>query len=159
LSHKNFRITPQRKVILQEIQKATDHQTADEIYELVRRHLPRISLGTVYRNLEFLRELGMIQKVALGGTPSLFEGNTKDHYHIRCLSCGRVDDLPIEPQTEAEETVIGVTDYEITGHRLEVVGLCPECSNKPGRQAYKRAENKSLKKKQGVQKRQKGCKY
>ena len=59
----NFRMTRQRGIILEELRKINTHPSADEIYERVRKHLPRISLGTVYRNLEILSELGEIQKL------------------------------------------------------------------------------------------------
>ncbi len=59
---KTHRITRQRRVILEELRRVNNHPSADEIYEIVRRRMPRISLGTVYRNLEMLTELGEIQK-------------------------------------------------------------------------------------------------
>jgi len=64
---KNLRMTRQRRVILEELQSKNNHPSADELYERVRAHLPRISLGTVYRNLEVLCELGEIQKLGLSG--------------------------------------------------------------------------------------------
>jgi len=120
-------MTHQRRVILDELKKVTSHPTADKVYEMVRQQLPRISLGTVYRNLEVLSKCGMIQKLELGGNQRRFDGNTKNHYHVRCIRCGRVDDVPVEPVTMFEDALRKVSDYEITGHRLEFVGLCPQC--------------------------------
>jgi Fur family ferric uptake transcriptional regulator len=127
LSGLNFRITPQRRVILEELKMADSHLTADEVYKMVRARLPRISLGTVYRNLEILSRLGMIQKLELGGMRKRFDGNTQDHYHLRCLRCGRIEDAPMEPQTVLEASVETLTDYKILGHRLEFIGLCFMC--------------------------------
>lgn len=127
VSGKKFRMTHQRRVILDELKKVTSHPTADKVYEMVRQQLPRISLGTVYRNLEVLSKCGMIQKLELGGNQRRFDGNTKNHYHVRCIRCGRVDDVPVEPVTMFEDALRKVSDYEITGHRLEFVGLCPQC--------------------------------
>jgi Fur family ferric uptake transcriptional regulator len=84
----------------------------------------------VYRNLEVLSELGEIQKLELGGTTKRFDWDPKKHYHIRCLQCGRVDDAPVAPLTQIEDELYGATVYEIVGHRLEFLGLCPECSAK-----------------------------
>ena len=73
------RNTPQRKVILEELQKAASHPTAAELYEIVRRRLPRISLGTVYRNLELLSESGLIRKLSMGSAEARFDGDLEDY--------------------------------------------------------------------------------
>jgi Fur family ferric uptake transcriptional regulator len=130
---KNLRMTRQRKVILEELRKLNTHPSADEIYEVVRHRLPRISLGTVYRNLEVLSELGEIQKLELSGLLKRFDWETKKHYHIRCVRCSRVDDAPIAPLNQLDNELYGATVFEIIGHNLEFTGLCPECS----RQEYK----------------------
>ena len=123
-------MTRQRKVILEELRKLNTHPSADEIYEVVRHRLPRISLGTVYRNLEVLSELGEIQKLELSGLLKRFDWNTKKHYHIRCVRCSRVDDAPIAPLNQLDNELYGATVFEIIGHNLEFTGLCPECSRK-----------------------------
>ena len=84
-------MTRQRRVILQELQKVTTHPTADQVYDMVRKKLPRISLATVYRNLDLLAQDGLISKLD-GGAQLRFDGNPADHYHIRCTRCQRVDD-------------------------------------------------------------------
>lgn len=121
-------MTQQRQVILEELQKVNSHPSADEVYEMVRKRIPRISLGTVYRNLEILSELGEIQKLELGGDLKRFDWNPAKHYHIRCMHCGRVDDAPIAPLNRIEDELYGATVYTIIGHRLEFEGLCPACS-------------------------------
>jgi len=123
-------MTRQRKVILEELRKLNTHPSADQIYEVVRHRLPRISLGTVYRNLEVLSELGEIQKLELSGLLKRFDWNTKKHYHIRCVRCSRVDDAPIAPLNQLDNELYGATVFEIIGHNLEFTGLCPECSRK-----------------------------
>ncbi|QTA89579.1 Fur family transcriptional regulator [Desulfonema magnum] len=127
LTERNMRMTRQRKVILEELRKMNNHPSADELYERVRQYLPRISLGTVYRNLEVLSELGEIQKLEISGTLKRFDGNPKKHYHIRCMNCGRVDDAPLDFMKNIENSLLGATKYKIMGHRLEFIGLCPEC--------------------------------
>jgi Fe2+ or Zn2+ uptake regulation protein len=130
LKENKMRMTRQRKIILEELQKVNTHPSADEIYEMVRLRLPRISLGTVYRNLEILSELGKIQKLQLSGALKRFDWDTSKHYHIRCVRCNRVDDAPIAPLNQIEDELYESTVFEIIGHNLEFVGLCPECSKK-----------------------------
>lgn len=124
-----FRITRQRQVILEELRKVTTHPTADEVCQMVRQKLPHISLGTVYRNLELLAEHGLIQKIELAGSQRRFDGNVENHYHIHCKRCARVDDLPVRPFPIKENDYSSATDFQITGHRVEFFGLCPECKN------------------------------
>ena len=130
LQPKYTRMTRQRKVILEELLKQNAHPSADEIYQMVRRRMPRISLGTVYRNLEVLVNMGKIQKLELSGALKRYDWNTNKHYHIRCLHCDRVDDAPIAPLNQLENDLYGATVFEIIGHNLEFTGLCPECSKK-----------------------------
>ena len=99
---------------------------------MLRRHLPRISLGTVYRNLEVLVRIGAIQKLETGGGEARFDGNPHEHQHVRCIRCGRVDDaeLPL-PNTVGLDTGHGgikdVSGYAVLGIRLDLIGLCPGC--------------------------------
>ena len=121
-------MTRQRKVILEELCKVKTHPSADEVYEMVRKRLPRISLGTVYRNLEILSESGDIQKLEPGCSLKRFDGDTSEHCHIRCVRCDRIADAPL-PDVKIDLEKIKSTDFEITGHRLEFLGLCSDCSD------------------------------
>ena len=123
-------MTTQRKVILEELRKLDTHPSADEIYEVVRLRLPRISLGTVYRNLDVLSELGAIQTLELSGALKRFDWDTNKHYHIRCVRCNRVEDAPVAPLNQLEDELYASTVFEIVGHNLEFIGLCPKCSRK-----------------------------
>jgi len=120
-------MTRQRRVILEELRNIGSHPTADEVYRMVRRRLPRISLGTIYRNLEILSESGLIQKLELAGAQKQFDFETKNHYHVRCIDCGRLDDIPFKPIPNIENAFRGVCDYQIIGHQLMFTGLCPNC--------------------------------
>lgn len=126
-NHK-LRMTKQRRVILEELRKENIHPTADQLYEMVRKRLPHISLGTVYRNLEILTSLGEIQTLEISGSQKRYDGIPQKHYHIRCINCDRVDDAPIAPLNRLEDELYGATVYTIMGHRLEFLGLCPACS-------------------------------
>jgi Fur family ferric uptake transcriptional regulator len=124
------RMTRQRKVILEELRKNNIHPSADEVYEMVRKRLPRISLGTVYRNLELLSEQGKIQKIEHAGSMKRFDGNPQKHYHIRCMNCDRLVDAPFDFLGDIEKKLGKSTDYKVMGHQLEFIGLCPDCFDK-----------------------------
>ncbi len=130
-SSRMSRMTHQRQVILEEVRNTHAHLSADEIYARVRKRLPRVSLGTVYRNLDILASEGFIKKLEPGHPQMRFDGNTEDHYHITCINCGKVEDAPTAPldeSVEGLEKVLGnLTRYGIFGHRLEFIGLCPGC--------------------------------
>ena len=83
----------QRQVILEELQKVTSHPTAVELHAMVRDRLPSVSLGTVYRNLDLLARLGQIEKHEYSSGEARFDANMAEHDHLRCIRCGRVDDL------------------------------------------------------------------
>jgi Fur family ferric uptake transcriptional regulator len=124
-------MTRQRRVILEELKKIESHPTADEVYEQARQRLPRISLGTVYRNLEVLSECGLIQKLELGGTQKRFDGNVGNHQHIRCVRCGCIEDVCLEIPATIKNALHGACDYEIIGIRFEFIGVCPGCKGRP----------------------------
>lgn len=133
---KSQRNTRQRQVVLEELRKLTSHPTAATMYEITRRRLPKISLGTVYRNLEVLAENRVIQKLAIGGGEARFDGDTTQHYHVRCVRCGRMDDVPDLPPDFVKNEIKSLGGYEILGFHLEFIGVCPECRGRsaPGDQ-------------------------
>jgi Fe2+ or Zn2+ uptake regulation protein len=126
-SNKPVRMTNQRRMILEEVRKLCSHPTAMEVYEIVRKRLPHISLGTVYRNLEFLSEMGLIQKLEMAGTQKRFDGKIENHYHLRCMRCHRLEDLDVSPIAAIDQALVGVTDFEVLWHRLEFMGVCSAC--------------------------------
>ena len=121
------RNTRQRQVILEELQKLRSHPTAAELYEITRRRLPKVSLGTIYRNLDLLVRGGVIQKLQISATETRFDGDSDRHSHVRCVRCGRVDDAHEVSVDQVVHTFKSVRGYKILGHRLELFGLCLEC--------------------------------
>jgi Fur family ferric uptake transcriptional regulator len=120
-------------VIIEELMKLRTHPSADELYERVRRRLPRVSMGTVYRNLETLSREGMIRRLELGGSLRRFDGDMNEHHHIRCIRCGRINDLPggSEP-TKYDKDIVKGTGYRVLEKLVEFVGICPACRKKGG---------------------------
>ena len=127
-----IRLTTQRQIILEELAKVKTHPTASELYDMVRKRLPRIGLGTVYRNLELMADSGMILKIEVGGTQKRFDATTDDHYHIRCSACGRVDDIDVPVIRDLASQAAATTSYQILGHHIEFTGICSGCQ-KEGR--------------------------
>lgn len=130
-STKILRMTNQRKVILEELSKVYFHPTASDVYEIVRKKLPNVSLGTVYRNLELLSNCRTIQKLDFGEPHKRFDGNPEPHYHISCTRCGRVDDIPIELKPDLDKEAEKISGYRIEGHHITYSGLCPDCRYAP----------------------------
>jgi Fur family ferric uptake transcriptional regulator len=127
----NMRLTTQRQIIFEELAKVTTHPTANEVYDMVRKRLPRIGLGTIYRNLELMATSGMIRKLEVGGNQKRFDAGMAPHYHIRGAGCGCVRDvhLPLPPQLDA--LAAETTGYQIIGHSIEFSGYCQDCLGEP----------------------------
>lgn len=125
-----LRMTNQREIILRELVKSKQHLTADELYDIVKKVMPRISLATVYRNLEILSEARIIGKLEISGRQKRFDYDPEDHDHIYCVVCHRVDNLNIERTGEETKKMNAVEGYTVTGYRLEIVGICENCQKK-----------------------------
>lgn len=128
------RMTRQRRAILEELRKLTSHPTAGEVYAAVRRRLPRISLGTVYRNLEVMVRCGMIGKLVAGDAQSRFDADPKTHCHVRCVACKRVADVGDDPVSIERVQAVSPEGYDVLGYRLELYGVCPACRREQGEQ-------------------------
>ncbi len=121
-------MTKQRQVILEELQKLHTHPTAADLYHIVCQRLPRISLGTVYRNLELLVDSGVARKIQIGGREARFDATLNGHDHIFCIRCSRVDDLPDLPAAREDVVQADVRGWQIRERRIEFAGICPDCS-------------------------------
>lgn len=127
-----LRMTNQREMILRELNKSKEHLSADELYERIKKIMPRISLATVYRNLEILSEAGVIAKLEISGRLKRFDYEVKNHNHIHCVKCNRIDNLDLKLEPLDCESLSKVEGYTVTGCRIEVNGLCSECLEKAG---------------------------
>ncbi len=126
-SQSTLQLTTQRQIILEELAKVKTHPTAAQVYDMVRSRLPRISMGTVYRNLELMANKGLLLKLETSGRQNRFDATTKPHYHIRCSLCGKVDDLDIPVDESLVTSAAKRSDYDILGHNVEFTGICPDC--------------------------------
>jgi len=124
------RLSKQRETILKVLRSTTSHPAADWVYEQVRKKLPRISLGTVYRNLRLLTQEGIIAELDFVGAPSRFDANTQPHSHFRCEQCGRIFDVAEPVHKEIDKRIAQKMGFEVLNHQLEFSGLCKDCQAK-----------------------------
>ncbi len=120
----------QRDAIIDFLSSRTDHPTADIVYVNIRKQFPNISLGTVYRNLSLLAQLGEIQKISTGTGADRFDWNTTPHYHFICTDCGSVIDLEVDALNIIKDISSISFDGQIEGHVAYFYGKCPECLKK-----------------------------
>ena len=133
LKQEGYRLTRQRQIILEELCKLKSHPSAKEVYNGVRVRLPTVSLGTVYRSLGVLADIGLIRRLD-SGKSSRFEANIKSHYHLICTGCKRIFDVHPSVLDRFNTQEIEAKGFEINGHKLELYGLCPNCSNQTASQ-------------------------
>lgn len=120
----------QRESILQYLSATKCHPTAETVYQNIQAEYPHISLGTVYRNLTLLTELGKIKKITGVGCSDRFDGNISPHYHFICRECGAVLDLEMDELNHIDLLAAHNFDGRIDGHIAHFYGICPECINK-----------------------------
>jgi Fe2+ or Zn2+ uptake regulation protein len=123
------RFTEQRAAVYRFICGTTTHPNADEVFQRVRSHVPGISLATVYKSLETLVNCGLAAKLTYSDGSARYDSRTDPHYHVRCLSCGLVRDIPGQLAAGAMGSLTqGLDGFLITGYRLELTGFCSHCS-------------------------------
>ena len=120
----------QREAIKDFLMTRKDHPTADVVYENIKKIYPNISLGTVYRNLSLLSEIGEIQKLSNFGGADHFDGCVTPHCHIMCKECGQVLDLETEDLNSLAEKAVKNFPGKISDCDIRFFGICPKCVNK-----------------------------
>lgn len=123
-----LRLTPQRQAVLDVLRAATDHPTAAEVFERVRRVVPGIGAATVYRTLGRLVQSGQARELTLGdGTSARYDGTARPHQHVVCDHCGRAVDVDLPVPDAALAGVAAATDFVLTGYDLQFRGVCAGC--------------------------------
>ena len=120
----------QREAIKCFLMTRKDHPTADVVYHSLRADFPNISLGTVYRNLALLADIGEIQKICTGDGADRFDGQVRPHYHVICTRCHQVMDLDLDYMKEPEALASEHFEGKILGHVTNFYGICPDCLKK-----------------------------
>jgi Fe2+ or Zn2+ uptake regulation protein len=135
-----LRLTGPRRLVLEVVRGSDAHPTAETVHQMVRGRLPRVSLGTVYRNLRLLVGQGLVKE--LPGPHTRFDCNLSDHHHFTCLACGRIADVA-GPLTERcsralVSRVASAGGFSVTHHRIEFFGRCAACRRKGRGKAARR---------------------
>lgn len=130
LKRAGHRMTPQRQLIIEILLEGDEPQTAQEIYQRVRKQYPNVSLDTVYRNLGLLTDSGLVHQINLrAGERARFEfaGDARHHHHVVCLSCGQSACLDFCPVEDAVAESARQQGFQVVGHAFEVYGYCARC--------------------------------
>ncbi|NLA92856.1 MAG: transcriptional repressor [Spirochaetales bacterium] len=126
-----MKYSKQREIILKTLKAADSHLTAEDLYHKVREIIPRISLGTIYRNLNLLVELGEIRTLQSSDSPSiLYDGRSDEHCHLICTVCGKITDIELSLFTPFDLTVYEKTGFLVDDHDLVLKGTCADCLEK-----------------------------
>jgi len=128
LNMAGLRITSQRALILEVIQQGEGHLDADEVYRRARERQPRLSLSTVYRTLQTLKKLGLVEELHFDEEHHHYEIKpSTEHHHLVCLGCGRVVEFQYPLVRLVKRNVTEAKDFEITSSEVRMTGYCPKC--------------------------------
>ncbi len=130
LRNRGFKVTPQRLAVYEALARTRSHPRAEMLYKELRPSYPTMSLATVYKSLSILCEIGLAQELSFGEDAFRYDADTSDHPHVRCVQCGRVDDVEAIDTKELTDEVAHSTGYHLTDHQLYFFGICPECRSK-----------------------------
>ncbi|MDF2565549.1 MAG: perR 1 [Massilibacillus sp.] len=130
LREKGFKVTPQRLAIYDVLYNTTEHPSAEVIFNQLQPRYPTMSLATVYKTIEILKEIGLVQVLNVGEDSFRYDANTDNHPHVRCMVCKRVDDIFEVDTTGFVANVAEKTAYQLTGQQFYFYGICPDCQTK-----------------------------
>ena len=123
-----YRNTIQKRLVLDTVRRMTNHPTVEEIYERIVMEHPSVSKGTVYRNLNILAQQGEILRVQFPNAADRYDFNTRQHYHIRCRYCGKVDDVEMPYLEHLQEQITDCHGFQPLSHQIVFEGICPACN-------------------------------
>jgi Fe2+ or Zn2+ uptake regulation protein len=121
------RATPARRLLLQALFENREHRSAEELTAEVRSHAPDVHLSTVYRNLEELERLGVIDSTRLGEGPATYHLASAAHGHLVCEKCGSMTEVPDDMFRALIQSAQAQYGFTINPHRFAVTGRCASC--------------------------------
>lgn len=136
LQEKDYKLTPQRQLVAQVLLTNTgEHLSAEEIYQSVKDLNPEIGLATVYRTLELLSELEILQKIDFGDGRARYEFREEahHHHHLICTTCGKVEEFGEDLLDSLEAQVSQQSGFRVTDHQVKFYGYCKDCQEKAAR--------------------------
>lgn len=123
------RNTIQREMVYNAVISLSNHATADEVYALIIKDHPSIGKGTVYRNLNILAEEGAIRKVDIPDGPYRFDHTLDEHYHVKCVKCGKLFDVDMEVLPDLEKCIHDTHGIQFLDYDILFRGICSDCRN------------------------------
>ena len=129
LRSKGYKATPQRIAICRIALNSRAHPSAQQVYDEVKKIHPTVSLATVYKTLEILRDLDLVQELNFPEGQARFDSNMNPHMNLICLKCGIITDLDDKTIKEITRKVATTTKFKPTGQRIDVYGICQKCSS------------------------------
>ena len=130
LREKGLKVTPQRIAVYNMLLGTTAHPNAEMIYKTLEPTNPTMSLATVYKTLDFFKQLGLVQELNVGESSSRYDAVVRCHPHTVCRICGRVDDLHMDALTEVARKLVPNLDFDVECEQLILYGVCKECQEK-----------------------------
>ncbi|HSA98977.1 MAG TPA: Fur family transcriptional regulator [Candidatus Nitrosotenuis sp.] len=125
LKNGGFRVTPQRIAIVDYVLNTKDHPTAERIHSVVKRKYPMVSLSTVYKTLDLLRQRQLVKQIEIEGE-SHFDGHMDEHINLICIRCGKIEDVD-EDIKEIQTRAARKSKYQIVRSSFELFGYCSTC--------------------------------
>ncbi len=126
-----LKVTKQRVSILEAMSEGRAHITAQELFEKISKKYPEIGFATVYRFLKNMTEHSLVTEVRMGGFPARYELTPNQHHdHLNCTRCGKIVEFENESIEELQEAVAKKFKFSLTGHVLELYGICDLCNQK-----------------------------
>ena len=136
LAERQHKMTPQRQTVLQIfLDHPGEHLSAEDVHDILREKKAEIGLATVYRSLELLSDLGILQKMEFGDGCSRYEGNATDpnrhhHHHLICTKCGKVEEFDEDLLDDLERDIEQKIGFHTLDHQVKFFGVCKECQEK-----------------------------
>ena len=130
LKLKKYRMTPQRKAILEVLANSKSHPSVDQVYQKVKKNFPMTSLATVYKTIGVLKEIDEVIELGFGDGSNRYDGyNPHPHPHLVCTECRKIIDPDLSGLKDMTAELSAETGFQIVDHRLDFYGICPDCQN------------------------------
>lgn len=129
LKDQGYKLTGQRRIIIEVFEECPAHYTAHEVFEKVKFQNPNINFSTVYRNLELLCKIGVVNKLNISNKTSHFElAHNEHHHHVICLKCGEMQSIDMCPYGELKVSDLDELGFVPVNHKFEIYGYCKKCN-------------------------------
>lgn len=129
LQERGYRLTPQRLMILEAVERSPNHASVEEIYDQVRAKYPYINISTIYRTLELFRDLSIVTETDLGGVKRYHPVGNGQHHHLVCRECGALTELDDQILTPVKEQILREHGFRADLSHLAILGVCARCRN------------------------------